>query len=227
LDRGAFGAMNHPPLDQLLGELQVAVRDGQRAKSTELTDRLLECGAAPDQILAAMVAAMDEVGRRFQCQEIFIPQMLMASRAMTEAMDRLAPKLSGAGVKPRHRALIGTVAGDVHNIGKNLVAMMWRGAGFEVIDLGTNVTASGFLKAADEHQPDLIGLSALLTTTMPAVKTIVEALAPVRAQGVRVAVGGAPLSQAFANNIGADGYAPDAVSAVELARRLVGKASTQ
>jgi 5-methyltetrahydrofolate--homocysteine methyltransferase len=150
----------------------------------------------------------------------------MASRSMSEAMDRLAPKLSAAGVKPRHRALIGTVAGDVHNIGKNLVAMMWRGAGLDVIDLGANVPASGFLRAADEQRPDLIGLSALLTTTMPAVKTTVEALAPVRAAGVRVVVGGAPLTQAFADSVGADGYAPDAASAVDLARRLIGYCSS-
>jgi 5-methyltetrahydrofolate--homocysteine methyltransferase len=148
--------------------------------------------------------------------------MLMASRSMSEAMALLAPKLSAAGVKPRHRALIGTVAGDVHNIGTNLVAMMWRGAGFEVVDLGTNVPADGFLRAADEQPPDLIGLSALLTTTMPAVKTTVEALSPLRARGVRVVVGGAPLSQSFADAVGADGYAPDAATAVDLARRLVG-----
>jgi len=214
--------MNQPSIDHELSELNAAVGQGKRARAVELTERLLQLGAAPGQILDAMVRAMDEVGRRFQCQEIFIPQMLMASRSMSDAMALLAPKLSASGVKPQYRAVIGTVAGDVHNIGKDLVAMMWRGAGFEVIDLGTNVPASHFLKAAHEQRPDLIGLSALLTTTMPAVKTTVETLAQVRANGVRVVVGGAPLTQSFADAVGADGYAPDAASAVDLARRLVG-----
>ena len=214
--------MSQLPIDQHLSELTSAVRLGKRAQAVELTNRLLELSVAPSQMLDAMVQAMDDVGHRFQCQEIFIPQMLMASRAMSDAMALLAPQLSATGVKPRHRALIGTVAGDVHNIGKDLVAMMWRGAGFDVVDLGTNVPADEFLRAAGERQPDLIGLSALLTTTMPAVKTTVEALAPVRANGVRVMVGGTPLTQSFADAIGADGYAPDAASAVDMARRLVG-----
>jgi 5-methyltetrahydrofolate--homocysteine methyltransferase len=214
--------MNQPRIDQQLSELNAAVGQGKRAQAVELTERLLELGAAPNQIVDAMVKAMDEVGQRFQCKEIFIPQMLMASMAMSNSMALLAPKLSAAGVKPRYRALIGTVAGDVHNIGKNLVAMMWKGAGFEVIDLGTNVPADEFLKAAEEQRPDLIGLSALLTTTMPTIKTTVEALAPIRAKGIRVVVGGAPLTQSFADAIGADGYAPDAASAVDMARRLVG-----
>ena len=197
------------------------LQQGKRAEAVAITRRLLELNAAPEMIVAAMVAAMDEVGRQFQCEQIFIPQMLMAAMSMSDSMAHLEPTLTAAGVEPRHRAVIGTVAGDVHNIGKNLVAMMWRGAGFQVIDLGTNVTSDAFLKAAEEQQPDLIGLSALLTTTMPAVKTTVEALAPVRARGVRVVVGGAPLSKAFAEAIGADGYAADAASAVELFKRLV------
>lgn len=214
--------MNQPPIDQLLSELNAAIGFGKRAQAVELAQRLLDSGATPNQIVDVMVKAMDEVGQRFQCKQIFIPQMLMASLAMSESMALLEPKLSAAGVKPRYRALIGTVAGDVHNIGKNLVAMMWKGAGFEVIDLGTNVTASEFLKAAEEQRPNLIGLSALLTTTMPAVKTTVETLKPVRDRGIRVVVGGAPLTQSFADAVGADGYAPDAASAVDLARRLVG-----
>jgi len=214
--------MSQSTIDQQLSELNVAVRMGKRAQAVDLTQGLLDSGAAPGQLLDAMVQAMDEVGERFQCNEIFIPQMLMASLAMGDSMALLAPKLSEAGVEPQYRALIGTVAGDVHNIGKNLVAMMWRGAGFDVVDLGANVTADEFLKAADEQHPDLIGLSALLTTTMPAIKTTVETLAPVRASGVRVVVGGAPITQSFADAIGADGYAPDAASAVDLARRMVG-----
>jgi len=219
---GRSVTMSHPPIDQQLSELNAAVRLGKRAQAVELTESLLKLGAAPNQLVDAMVNAMDDVGQRFQCKEIFIPQMLMASLAMSDSMALLAPTLVAAGVQPRYRALIGTVAGYVHSIGKNLVAMMWRGAGFDVVDLGTNVKADEFVKAADEQRADLIGLSALLTTTMPAIRTAVEALAPVRARGVRVVVGGAPITQSFADAIGADGYAPDAASAVDLARRLVG-----
>jgi 5-methyltetrahydrofolate--homocysteine methyltransferase len=148
--------------------------------------------------------------------------MMLAARAMNETMTLLEPKLVSAGIRPRYRAVIGTVAGDVHDIGKNLVAMMWKGSGFHVIDLGTNVAPTKFLETAKQEHPDLVGLSALLTTTMPAIRTTVEALQPVRAEGVRVVVGGAPVTQTFADEIGADGYAPDAARAVDLARRLVG-----
>src|SRR3990172_5929395 len=161
---GRSVTMSHLPIDQQLSELNAAVRLGKRAQAVELTEGLLKLGAAPNQLVDAMVNAMDDVGQRFQCKEIFIPQMLMASLAMSDSMALLAPTLVAAGVQPRYRALIGTVAGDVHNIGKNLVAMMWKGAGFDVVDLGTNVRADEFLKAADEQRPDLIGLSALLTT---------------------------------------------------------------
>jgi 5-methyltetrahydrofolate--homocysteine methyltransferase len=173
-------------------------------------------------LLAAMVRAMDGVGERFQCKEIFVPQMFLAARAMSETMALLEPKLVAAGVKPKYRAVIGTVAGDIHDIGKNLVAMMWRGAGFHVIDLGTNVPAATFLETAQQQRPDLIGLSALLTTTMPEIGATIKVLQPVRCDGVRVVVGGAPVTPAFAKAIGADGYAPDATRAVDLARRLVG-----
>jgi 5-methyltetrahydrofolate--homocysteine methyltransferase len=169
-----------------------------------------------------MVGAMHEVGQSFECKEIFIPQMMLAARAMGEAVTLLEPQLVAAGIQPKYRAVIGTVAGDVHDIGKNLVAMMWKGAGFDVIDLGTNVSPQTFLEATRRERPDLVGLSALLTTTMPAIKTTVEVLKPVRGDGVHVVVGGAPLSQAFADEIGADGYAPDAARAVQLAQRLLG-----
>jgi 5-methyltetrahydrofolate--homocysteine methyltransferase len=214
--------MSQSSIDQQLSDLSSAVRLGIRAKAQELVGSLLEHGAAPDRVVDAMVRAMDEIGHSFQCQEIFIPQMLIAARAMNESMALLEPALLAAGGKPRYRAVIGTVAGDVHDIGKNLVAMMWKGAGFDVLDLGTNVPASTFLEVAEAERPDLIGLSALLTTTMPAIKTTVEVLAPVRTRGVRVIVGGAPLTQSFADQIGADGYAPDAARAVDTARRLVG-----
>ena len=213
--------MNQSSIDQQLSELSSAVKQGNRTQAKELCESLLKSGVGPDRALEAMVQAMDEIGQLFQRKEIFVPQMLVAARAMSESMALLEPKLLAAGIKPKYRALIGTVAGDVHDIGKNLVAMMWKGAGFDVIDLGTNVPAAKFLEVAQQEQPNLIGLSALLTTTMPAIKSTVEALAPVRSAGVRVVVGGAPVTQSFADEIGADGYATDAACAVEVARQLV------
>jgi len=146
--------------------------------------------------------------------------MLIAARAMKEALVVLEPVLVSAGVRPEHTAVIGTVEGDLHDIGKNLVAMMWKGAGFEVVDLGVNVRPDRFVEAAREHGAEIIGLSALLTTTMPGMRGVVEA---VRAAGLpaRVVIGGAPTTPEFASEIGADGHAPDAGSAVELVRRLL------
>jgi 5-methyltetrahydrofolate--homocysteine methyltransferase len=198
------------------------VKQGNRTQAKELAGSLLAAGAAPADLLDAMVHAMHDVGQSFECKEIFVPQMLIAARAMSETLSLLQPTLEAAGIQPKYRAVIGTVAGDVHDIGKNLVAMMWKGAGFDVIDLGANVSPSKFLGVAQEQRPNLIGLSALLTTTMPAMRTTIEALRPVRDAGVRVVIGGAPVTQAFADEIGADGYAPDAARAVDLAQRLVG-----
>lgn len=214
--------MSGQPIDQRLSDLSAAIRLGQRANAMGIAERLLEQGIPPQQLVDAMVQAMDEIGQLFQCKEIYVPQMLTAARAMSESLALLEPRLLAAGIKPRFRAVIGTVAGDVHDIGKNLVAMMWKGAGFDVIDLGTNVPASKFRQAAEEQHPHLIGLSALLTTTMPAIRTTVTELTPVRSSGVKIVVGGAPLTQFFADEIGADGYAPDAARAVDMARQLVG-----
>ena len=214
-------ARNEAIIEQLTS-LGLAVKQGNRVQARELARSLLERDAAPAEVLDAMVQTMYDVGQSFQRKEIFVPQMLIAARAMSETMKLLEPKLVAAGIKPKYRAVIGTVAGDVHDIGKNLVAMMWKGTGFDVIDLGTNVSAAKFLETATQQRPDLVGLSALLTTTMPAIRTTIEVLKPVRSDGVLVVVGGAPVSQAFADEIGADGYAPDAARAVDLARRLVG-----
>jgi 5-methyltetrahydrofolate--homocysteine methyltransferase len=163
---------------------------------------------------------MMAVGEKFKCNEIFVPDMLIAGRAMKEALKILEPLLVVAGVKPEHRAVIGTVEGDLHDIGKNLVAMMWKGANIEVIDLGVNVPAARFVEAVNEHKPKLVGLSALLTTTMPAMRDIVKAI---RLTGVKVKVliGGAPITQEFAREIGADGYAADAGSAADAALALL------
>jgi methylmalonyl-CoA mutase cobalamin-binding domain/chain len=217
--------MNQDSVRQRLSDLSSAVEGGNRSQAKELVAGLLDAGVAPPEVLDAMVWAMDEIGGLFQRKEIFVPQMLVAARAMSESMALLEPKLLAAGIRPQYRAVIGTVAGDVHDIGKNLVAMMWKGAGFDVIDLGTNVPASRFLEVAQQEHPNLVGLSALLTTTMPAIRSTVQALAPVRTNGVRVVVGGAPVTQSFADEIGADGYAPDAARAVDMARQIVGAES--
>ena len=165
---------------------------------------------------------MDDIGARFQRNEVFVPEMLIAARAMKESMVILEPILVAAGIRPEFTAIIGTVQGDLHDIGKNLVAMMWKGANFNVIDLGTNVPPQKFVEAAKEHQPQIIGLSALLTTTMPSMKSTIEEL---RAAGItdsKIIIGGAPITQDYATQIGADAFAPDAASAVEVARKLVG-----
>jgi 5-methyltetrahydrofolate--homocysteine methyltransferase len=203
-----------------LAALTAAVEVGDRATAGALTQAALDEGADPRAVLGAMTAAMDVVGRRFQDGELFVPEMLIAARAMKQGMAILEPVLADAGVRPEHRAVIGTVEGDLHDIGKNLVGMLWKGAGIEVIDLGVNVTADAFVAAAREHDAQLVGLSALLTTTMPNMRGVIEA---VRAAGLdtRVVVGGAPTTPEFAAQVGADGYAPDAGAAVDVARRLL------
>jgi 5-methyltetrahydrofolate--homocysteine methyltransferase len=214
--------MHDESIAEQLASLGLAIAQGNRVQAKELTESLLAAGAAPAELLDVMVQAMHDVGHSFECKEIFVPQMLIAARAMSETLSILQPSLVAAGIQPKYRAVIGTVAGDVHDIGKNLVAMMWKGAGFDVIDLGANVPASKFLEVARQQRTNLIGLSALLTTTMPAMRTTIDALRPIRDDGVRVVIGGAPITQAFADEIGADGYAPDAARAVDLAQRLVG-----
>ncbi len=203
-------------------DLTEAIKTGNRALATEATQRELDAGNSPQEILAALVAGMDDVGRRFKANEIFVPEVLIAARAMKEAMAILEPKLVEAGYEPLATAVIGTVQGDLHDIGKNLVAMMWKGAGFNVIDVGTNVPPERFVEAAKEHSAQVIGLSALLTTTMPAMKQTVDAVNAAELNGVKVVIGGAPITQSFADEIGADGFAPDAASAVDRVRDLVG-----
>ncbi len=203
-----------------LAALTQAIEAGNRAVAVETTRAALDEGTDPRVVLGAMTAAMDAVGGRFQNGEIYVPEMLIAARAMKEALVVLEPVLVEAGVKPEFTAVIGTISGDLHDIGKNLVGMMWKGAGFEVVDLGVNVSAAQFVEAAREHDADVIGVSALLTTTMSGMRGVVEA---VREAGLRarVVVGGAPITPEYAAEIGADGQAPDAGSAVELVRRLI------
>jgi 5-methyltetrahydrofolate--homocysteine methyltransferase len=202
-----------------LVELTAAVIKGNRNDAKRLTQAAIAEALPARGILDALVAGMDAVGHRFQRSEVFVPEMLIAARAMKEALALLEPVLVRAGIRPELTAVIGTVQGDLHDIGKNLVTMMWRGANFNVIDLGVNVPPEKFIAAINEHQPQVVGLSALLTTTMPAMKQTVEAL---KQAGVRskIVVGGAPVTEDFARSIGADGYSPDAAAAVELVRRL-------
>ncbi len=205
----------------VLVQLTEAIKKGNRAEAKRLTTEAMEAQMPAQAILDGLVAGMDDVGRRFQANEIFVPEMLIASRAMKEAMAVLEPSLVKAGIKPAFTAVIGTVQGDLHDIGKNLVAMMWKGANFGVIDLGTNVSAEKFIAAAKQHDAKLIGLSALLTTTMPAMKQTVAAIKASGVNGLKVVIGGAPITQSFATEIGADGFAADAASAVDIARKLV------
>ncbi len=204
-----------------LQELGEAIKRGDRDQSATLTKAAIAAKVPAQEILDVMVAAMDVVGQRFQKNEIFVPEMLIAARAMKEAMGLLEPMLVEAGITPVARAVIGTVEGDLHDIGKNLVAMMWKGANFDVIDLGTNVSPQKFVDAVRTNNAQLVGLSALLTTTMPAIKTTVAAIKAAGLDTAKVVIGGAPVTQEYADEVGADGYAPDAASAVNVARELL------
>ena len=209
----------------LLEELTAAVSAGKRTEVVRLTGELLASGASPQSIVErGLVPGMAVVGDRFKRNEIFVPEMLIAARAMKEALKILEPLLVQAGITPKHTAVIGTVQGDLHDIGKNLVAMMWRGANFNIVDLGTNVTPEKYVEAVRQHGAHLVGLSALLTTTMPAMRLTVEKLRAAGLGPVKIMVGGAPVTEQFAREIGADGYAADAGSAVDVARALVGAA---
>lgn len=204
-------------------ELSAAVEAGKRNDAKLITQTLLDQGTKPlDVVEQGLVPGMSAIGEKFKNNEVFVPEMLIAARAMKECMAILEPLLADAGIKPKYTAVIGTVQGDLHDIGKNLVAMMLKGANFGIVDLGTNVPPEKFVAAAKEHGAHLICLSALLTTTMPAMKTTVQAVRDAGLENVKVLVGGAPVTQDFCNEIGADGYSPDAASAVDLALRLAG-----
>ena len=198
-----------------------AIIKGNRAEATKLTKAAIEENIEPRTLLDTMVSAMDEIGQKFQCNQVFVPEMLIASRAMKESMALLEPLLIKAGIKPAFTAVIGTVQGDLHDIGKNLVAMMWKGANFGVVDLGTNVAPEKFVAAAKEHNASIVGLSALLTTTMPAMKATIEAIKAAGLSQTKILIGGAPITQEFADQIGADAFAADAASAVTAVRKLM------
>jgi 5-methyltetrahydrofolate--homocysteine methyltransferase len=204
-----------------LKALAEAVIRGDQATAVSVTKAALQEKTAPKEILdQGLIAGMDVVGDRFKKNEIYIPEVLIAARAMKMAMEVLEPELVKAGVKPIGKFLVGTVQGDLHDIGKNLVAMMMKGAGFEVIDLGVDVSPDKFAAEAKAKGANLIGMSALLTTTMPGMEKTIKALKQAGVQA-KVMVGGAPVTQSFADKIGANGYAPDAASAVDTAKSLV------
>ncbi|MCX7825676.1 MAG: corrinoid protein [Verrucomicrobiae bacterium] len=205
-----------------LKQLSEAVIKGNRNEAKRLTQVLLDSGKKPLEIVEqGLVPGMAVVGEKFKCNEFFVPEMLIAARAMKEAMAMLEPLLAQAGIKPKCTAILGTVQGDLHDIGKNLVGMMWKGANIGVVDLGTNVPPEKFVAAAKENNAQLVGLSALLTTTIPAMKDTIKAVRDAGLQTVKVIIGGAPVTQEYANEIGADGYAPDAASAVDVALKAV------
>jgi 5-methyltetrahydrofolate--homocysteine methyltransferase len=207
-----------------LSNLTAAIKAGKRKDAKAITQEALDANLPPGDILDALKVGMDDVGKRFKANEIFVPEVLVAARAMKTAMELLEPVLVESGIQPEHKVVIGTVEGDLHDIGKNLVAMMLKGANFEVIDLGTNVTPDAFVEAVREHGAQVVGLSALLTTTMPAMKATVQKMRELGLE-VKIMVGGAPITDAFAAEIGADGFSPDAASAVDLARTLAGAAA--
>lgn len=205
-----------------LQKLYNAILDGDAKTSAAVTNEALAEGANPVSLISDyMVPAMDEVGRRYEAEEYFVPELLLAARAMKAALEPLRPLLAAAGAEPAGRVVIGTVKGDLHDIGKNLVASMLEGGGFEVLDLGADVSPEKFIEAVKSSGANIVCLSALLTVTMPAMKKTIEALdaAGVRSQ-VKVFVGGAPVTAQYATEIGADGYSETASGAVALARSI-------
>ncbi len=199
------------------------VFEGDRESVAEMTRAALEAGRPPLEVLEdGLIAAMRVVGEDFKYNRIFVPEVLLAARAMKAGMAVLQPLLtSSEGDSSAGTIVLGTVKGDLHDIGKNLVGMMAEGAGFQIVDLGTNTSAEEFIAAVREHRADILGMSALLTTTMVYMKTVVDEMRAAGLEHVRICVGGAPISQAYADEIGAHGYAADAGSAVQLFKRLV------
>jgi 5-methyltetrahydrofolate--homocysteine methyltransferase len=206
-----------------LKELADAIIAGNRDKAKDLTEQALKGNVAPEKIInEGLIAGMSVVGAKFKANEFYVPEVLIAARAMHASLDLLRPLIAERGIEPVGKVAIGTVKGDLHDIGKNLVAMMLEGAGYEVNDLGVDVKPEQFIDAVKGNKAQIIALSALLTTTMPAMAETIKAM---KEAGVRnkakVMIGGAPVTQSYADEIGADGYAPDAASAVDKAAELL------
>jgi 5-methyltetrahydrofolate--homocysteine methyltransferase len=202
--------------------ISLSLINGKQDEVKTKVQQAIDEGVSPVTLLnEALVPGMSVVGERFRRNLVYVPEVLIAARAMRAGMGILEPLLADSGAEPVAKVVVGTVKGDLHDIGKNLLAMMLQGGGYEVIDLGTDVSAEQFVSAAQEKGAKLIGMSALLTTTMPYMAEVVKAAKSADGASVRTMIGGAPVTQEFANEIGADGYAPDAASAVELAQQLV------
>lgn len=207
-----------------LADLSQVLQEGDSDKVVELVQKALEDKIEPMEIInKSLLPAMDVIGEKFGREEIFLPELVISAQAMKAGMDILRPILTEAGEKPGAKIVMGTVQGDMHDIGKNIVGMILQGAGFEVIDLGTDVHSEKFIHALKENDVPLLGLSALLTTTMIEMKTVIDDLVKEgMREKVKVIIGGAPTSQEFASEIGADGYAPDAISAKDKIKELLG-----
>jgi len=206
-----------------LDQMHDALLAGDAKTVAEITKAALDAGTDPQELLNKhMIPTLDEAGAKFEANELFVPELLLIGRAMKAGLELIRPMLASSGAEPVGRVAIGTVKGDLHDIGKNLVASMLEGGGFEVYDLGVDVDVTKFATAVKENRVNLIALSALLTTTMPYIKTVIDGLTQ---EGVRdrvkVIVGGAPVTQDFADEIGADGYSDNANGAVQVARKLV------
>jgi methylmalonyl-CoA mutase cobalamin-binding domain/chain len=217
--------MTDPAPADLLKELYDETLVGNRPRVLELTEQGLALGMSPDTLLFdALIPSLEEVGARFERGDFFVPEMLIAGKAMSGALDLLRPLLADTGAETVGTFVMGTVKGDVHDIGKNLVNIMLEGAGFHVIDLGVQVAPEKFIAAIEEHKPDIVGFSAFLTTTMPMFKANINALEKAGLRdSVIVMVGGAPVTQEYADAVGADGYAADASTAVRRAKDLIGR----
>jgi 5-methyltetrahydrofolate--homocysteine methyltransferase len=201
-----------------LQEIHDCVLNGEADQIVSAVKRALNAGASAEAIISdALIKAMDEVGTRMKEGDMFIPEVLMAAKTMKKGMDVVQPLLEGGKVNAIGKIAIGTVSGDLHDIGKDLVLMMLEGAGFEVIDMGVDVSADKFLKVIEEQHPDIIGVSALLTTTMKTMEETVKAIG----NKAKTLIGGAPVTEEFAQKIGASGYAPDAVTAIDVAKSLM------
>ena len=211
-------------MNDVLKKITEQLYIGDANEVSELTQKALDEGLRPAEVLSGgLLAGMDRVGMDFRDGKLFVPEVLISARAMHAGMDILRPLLIGDELSLAGKVMIGTVEGDLHDIGKNLVAMMLEGGGFEIIDLGTDVSVEAFIEAVRKEKPDVVGMSALLTTTMPSMKRTINALTETGLrENLKIVVGGAPVTQDFASEIGADGYAPDASSAVEMVRSVIG-----
>ncbi len=213
-------------MSEIYEQLSTAILEGDASKTPRLVNRGLKQGISPKELLDnGLIVGMDEVGVRFKRGDMFVPEVLMSADAMSAGMLILRPLLVASGAKLLGKIVMGTVKGDLHDIGKNLVSMMCEGAGFEIVNLGFNVEPDVFIKAIKEHQPAIVGMSAMLTTTMRAMGHTIKAIeeAGLR-ETVKVFVGGAPVDKEFADTIGADGYGSNAPGGAELAKQLVGAA---